>query len=404
MKKPDIVCIALPAWDGNYMKPIVHLSKQLAREHRVLFVEYAFTAKDAMLALLGKKEAPLRRFLSRKASLREVTVPDGHPVHVLTPPLMLPTGGLPQGHVYDSAIRVNSQRLLKSVRWAMDQLHMEAPIVVNAFNPVYGEALAGKLDEQLLAYFCYDEIRGTRWNSKHGTAAEEAFLPLTDLVITTSVGLQNARQATHDNCWLIKNGVEFDLFNQGAGPSRTGKHAYPVVGYVGSLDDRVDYKLLETVCLSLPQHTFHFVGRVTDPSTIAALEHMPNVQFFGAQAPERLPEFLREMDVCLMPFATTTFTRGMYPLKINEYFAAGKPVVSTRFAPLAEFEGDIHYASGPFSFARAIQRASATDNASFRARRIAKARQNDWSARGHAMRQALAQALASKKKALSIAG
>jgi len=403
MKKPDIVCIALPTWDGNYMKPIVHLSKQLAHEHRVLFVEYAFTAKDAMLAVLGKKDIPLRRFMSRKASLRKVTVPEGHPVHVLTPPLMLPAGRLPQGRLYDWAMRVNSQRLLRTVRWAMHQLDMESPIVINAFNPVYGKALAGHLDEQLLAYFCYDEIRGTRWNSKHGTTAEEAFLPKTDLIITTSVGLQKARQTTHDNCQLIKNGVEFDLFNRGATLDRLTQSSSPIVGYVGSLDDRVDYALLEAVCAALPDHTFHFVGRVTDDSAVAALERMPNVRFFGPQSPARLPHFLRQMDVCLMPFARTTFTQGMYPLKINEYFAAGKAVVSTRFAPLAEFEGHIHYADEAFAFAKAIQDALTTDNTADRASRIAMARQNDWSARGRAIRRAIAQTLARKQQTLSIA-
>ena len=70
MKKPDIICISMTTWAGDYMKTVVHMMSQLAMEHRVLFVDYAFTWKDILLSLIGKSNAPISRMLGLKPRLR----------------------------------------------------------------------------------------------------------------------------------------------------------------------------------------------------------------------------------------------------------------------------------------------------------------------------------------------
>lgn len=400
MTNQDIVIVGLPAWDGDYMKNIVHLTRQLARHNRVLYVEYAFTAKDAWLALRGKKQAPLRRMFDRTTALRTMATEDGNAFHVLTPPCTLPAGKLPEGRLFNAVTRANVRRVRSAIRKAMRTLQMNRPVVINAFNPIYGQALAGAFNEQLLLYFCYDEIRGARWNRKHGTEAEEAFIRRADVVVTTSHELHRNRQAVHPACHLIKNGVDFKLFHQAACLDDT--HARPApctIGYIGSLDDRVDYDLLERVCEALLQHPFHFIGRITSEATVAKLRTLPNVTFVGPQPHTALPSYLRDLDVCLLPFAQTEFTRNMYPLKINEYFAAGKPVVSTRFASLPEFEQDLCLADDAPAFVDAIVKAAASDTLAKRRTRIDKAYLNDWSFKGQQLEATITAALHHKQAA-----
>jgi glycosyltransferase involved in cell wall biosynthesis len=111
----------------------------------------------------------------------------------------------------------------------------------------------------------------------------------------------------------------------------------------------------------------------------------PNVTLAGPQPAAELQGWVQQMDVCLIPFVKNKFTAGIYPLKINEYLAAGKPVVSTRFAPLQEFE-DIVFLAEPNQFGDAMQKALSTGE---KAEYQAFARNNDWMQRAESLEKIL---------------
>jgi 3-deoxy-D-arabino-heptulosonate 7-phosphate (DAHP) synthase len=100
-------------------------------------------------------------------------------------------------------------------------------------------------------------------------------------------------------------------------------HANKKIGYIGSLDFRVDYDLLETLIQKRSEYEFMFIGRVMDQRNCERLSAYSNVQFLGSKQPEELPVLLSQIDVAIIPFVKNEFTRNIYPLKINEYLAAG---------------------------------------------------------------------------------
>ena len=53
-------------------------------------------------------------------------------------------------------------------------------------------------------------------------------------------------------------------------------------------------------------------------------------------------EYLKEFHIGIIPFVKNEQTAAIYPMKINEYLAAGLGVVATDFAPLSEFGEAIH--------------------------------------------------------------
>ena len=77
-----------------------------------------------------------------------------------------------------------------------------------------------------------------------------------------------------------------------------------------------------------PEWSIVLVGPVTKIEP-ADLPSLPNTYYPGQQPYEKLPNFLKGFDVCLMPFAMNEATRFISPTKTLEYMAAGKPVVST---------------------------------------------------------------------------
>lgn len=383
----DIICLSMTTWEGDYMKTIVHMMGQLAKNHRVLFVDYPFTLKDVGMTLVGKSKAPVKRMLGIKPRLRELTVGEETVYHLTLPPV-IPINWIADGDTFKKASQLQATVIKRSIRSAMKQLEMKHPVVINAFNPIIGLPLVGAFEESKLIYYCYDEIRAAQWCGKHGGMMEDEFIEKADQVIVTSENLLEVKSQKNPNTFLVKNGVDFDLFNQGYNAMRFQKEQ-KVIGYVGSIDFRLDYDLLEHIIRRNPSYQFHFVGRITDCAGKDRLNAFENVVFFGSQQPNDIPKYMIRFDLGLIPFVKNDFTKNIYPLKINEYLAAGLPVVSTRFASLSDFEQHIAIAENESDFLNKMDLEILDDTFQKAKKRIGIALKNDWSERAQQVEKLL---------------
>ena len=133
----------------------------------------------------------------------------------------------------------------------------------------------------------------------------------------------------------------------------------PIAGFVGGLvSDRIRLDMLDAV--TERGHSLLLVGPEHDRRQgIAPFEGLlarPNVQWVGRQPFERLPSYLRAIDVGLVPYADTAFNRGSFPLKTLEYLAAGKPVVSTDLPATRWLDTAlVGIESSPAGFANAVE-------------------------------------------------
>jgi glycosyltransferase involved in cell wall biosynthesis len=107
-----------------------------------------------------------------------------------------------------------------------------------------------------------------------------------------------------------------------------------------------------------------------------------NIYHLGMRAYERLPAYLHEMDVTLIPFVDNHVTRAANPVKLWEYLATGKPVVSTPIPEVLPLRGLVRIAESA-NLAREI--ASAMNDHYLQAERVALARANSWEARYEAI-------------------
>lgn len=386
----SILCLANPTWEGNYAKTIVELMTVFARHNRVLFVEYAFTYKDVMGALLGKGSAPWKRILGLEKRLRALPVGEGKQVHVLTPPPVWPINFLPHGALYRFLLRWNARIVRKAAQQALRQLNMsDRLLLIDAFTPALGLPNIRAFNETVHLYHCYDEIGAAQWVGRHGAMLEGEYIPQVDAVVTTSQGLYDRKKATARACYYVPNGVNFALFHQGFDPDYHQPRR--TAGYIGSIDDRLDYELLQHCFRTLPEITFHFVGRVMYASGEEILQKYDNVVLHGPKSVDQLPDHLKTFGIGLIPFVKNEFTRGIYPLKINEYLAAGIPVAMTSFGQLDDFSTVVTIEDDPDAFARALRDAIETDSSEKRQSRAEVARANSWEARVEALSDVLQQ-------------
>jgi len=402
IKNENILCIGLPNWGGDYMKTLVQVMTVLAKSNRVLYVDYAFTWKDVLFSLMNHGNAPVLRMLGIHIRLRRMSLKDGGIVYVLTLPPIFPVNWVSNEKIFQKLIQLNSFIVRPFIKRALKKLTMFQPVVINGFNPFLGLPLAGAFGEKLLLYYCYDEIKAANWLNKHGGITETEFIKKTDGVITTSESLYNDKSRLNSNTFLVKNGVDFSLFHQAAASSIKGKsnrqNHKQTVGYIGSIDNRLDYLLLDYLAKGAPDIDFIFVGRAGETEMVSKLNKLPNVKMLGAKKPAQLPDFLRLMDVGIIPFIKSEFTRGIYPLKINEYLAAGKPVVMTDFADLKDFNGVVQIQSKPEKFLKAIRHELKNDSSRKQRKRIELAKSASWENRVEQISEVIDKLCAAKGK------
>ncbi|OEK04551.1 glycosyltransferase [Roseivirga misakiensis] len=360
-----IICHSFPAWDTPYIKSTLELMTRLTKENRVILVDYHYTWKDVFF----NRYAPKKRVMGLANKWRNIKTNFGT-IEVYSSPPVLPTNWINNQRVLRLFNRMNAWVLKRSIRSITKKVNPEKTTLINAFNPEFGLLTQPYWKAKKTFYYCYDEISGTTWSGKHGPSYEEEFIKTADGVICTSQHLKDQKSKLNENCYLVPNGVNLDVFKTVV-PNK--KRSY-TLGYAGAIDDRIDFNLISRLAQSFHLYEHHFFGPIK-----TNLPQMPaNVHFHGAINQELLPEKLNMLDACLIPFVKNELTKAIYPLKINEYLALGKPVISTDFADLSDFEKLISIADGPAEFIALTQKEIQYNNRLKGQKRIEFAKKNSW--------------------------
>jgi glycosyltransferase involved in cell wall biosynthesis len=173
-----------------------------------------------------------------------------------------------------------------------------------------------------------------------------------DLIIVVSDSLKQI--FNNQNVVWIANGVDVEKFRSIVSTYSFGDRIR--VGYIGKIQDRVDFDLVEKLLIDHPDIEYIFVGPVySQKSRIRKMKaKYANIVFKGDVHYGLLLKELRNIDIAIIPHVVDDFTDSMNPIKIYEYLAAGKQVVSTRVAGTENFEGAIYIAEDYENFSRYI--------------------------------------------------
>ncbi len=209
------------------------------------------------------------------------------------------------------------------------------------------------------------------------------------MTLVTSTNLFKAKRPLTPSIETYFNAADVEVFRQVLEknfdrPSELDGRPGKVIGFVGNLDElRIDYPLLKKTAEAHPDKTLLLVGPINSPEPAAiGLDRLPNVVFAGPRRLDDLPRFVQHMDVVLIPFLLNKLTASIYPLKINEYLAAGRPVVSTSFSDdIRSFSDVIYLADGHDNFTKLVEKAVSENSPERVAARRAVAESNTWEAR-----------------------
>ena len=380
LEKENIICVSYSTWEGPYTKSVVQLMSLLALKNRVLYVEYPFTIKDVFTSLLGKQQAPVWRILGLKRRAIVKKTAEGAVVYNWVLPPMIPLNIIKNERLYQFILKIDSLLYKWSLRRAIRKLGFSNPIVINAYNPIFGEELSGRLKEKITVYYCYDGF-STGKRGIHAWHADRKFAETAGGVIVTSDFLKNQKLQFNKKVVTVKNGVDFEMFSREAKNEVHPGEKRRKIGYIGSIDQRFDLETVEFSVRNLPGYDFEFIGDVRNDKVKTVLEQFKNVTFLPPIKPMEVPERLKNCDAGIIPYLCNEINKNVYPLKINEYLAVGVPVVITRFADLPEFMEHVSFASSKEEFRNLLTEVLETDNSEKIKMRIGFAKSNSWKSR-----------------------
>lgn len=339
MTRPAIICFAGDDWDGNPHSRH-HIMRRLAGRWDVLFVE---GLAMRTLAVGGGGEARrVMRKLRARAGLR--TVADG--LHVLRP-LPIPPAGRVGRAVQLAALR---RQLLVARRGA----GIVGP-ALSWFSQPMAAPLRGRIGDR--ASVLYYQDRYDAFSHVDGPLLRRLVAELArgcDLAVASSEDLAGELRDLGAEPVLVRHGVELERFAESPPPPEDlAGLERPLVGFVGLLDDYLDFDCLIAAADALEHGTLVLVGGAN--VDVTALERHPRIQILGRRPYDAIPSYLGAFDCCLSPFAITRLTVGVNPIKLREYLAAGRPVVSTPLPEILPYRDVVSVADGPAAFADAVR-------------------------------------------------
>ncbi|MEN6458469.1 MAG: glycosyltransferase [Thermoguttaceae bacterium] len=157
-----------------------------------------------------------------------------------------------------------------------------------------------------------------------------------EIVLATAAQLYEEVRQLRSDALYCPNGVDYDHFHRTERPAvpsdmadlvATGR---PILGYYGALARWFDYDLVVHAALARPDWQFLLIGPDLD-GTVAGgrLGRASNIRWLREKPYEDLPAYLSYFDAAMIPFLVDDITRATSPIKLFEYLAGTKPVVTT---------------------------------------------------------------------------
>lgn len=153
------------------------------------------------------------------------------------------------------------------------------------------------------------------------------------------------------------------------------------IGFVGSIDERIDFKIIKNLATAFSSWRFCLVGPVMGRfNEINKLAAFTNIIFAGLKT-QRLAQIYASFDAGFIPYKVNAFTNGIFPIKTYEYFSLGLPVLATPFAAAQEMQAKgLLYVADVSNFVENIRRVVMhKENAAVIKKRMDFAVENLWS-------------------------
>lgn len=275
-------------------------------------------------------------------------------------------------------------------------LYLWRPEFASAIDLVQHDASCYHIDDE----YSFSDVE------QPNSAQETDLIRRVDQVIVHSIRLREKKGAINPNTALVPNGVDYEAFaTPRAEPADLAGVPRPRIGYVGVIKKQLNLALLLRLARARSDWNFVMVGPIGNISgkqqALAGLQGLPNVHFLGEKPVNAVAAYTQHMDVCLMCYEANDYTKYIYPLKLHEYLASGRPVVSTPLDSVLEHGDVVALAQTDGEWIAAIEQALLQQGEAQRRSRQERARNYDWNSLASQVGALLLERVASQTRANS---
>jgi glycosyltransferase involved in cell wall biosynthesis len=364
----DIICFSPSDWWGMNPSSAMHIMKRLAEKNRILYIN-PFSSD-----LLGEKKGMLKRIPRKVKSISKWMRNPQRNLFVFSP-IFLPFHGIP---FIDN---LNNVLLRKQILSVCKLIGIKRPILW--VENLRAADMLDWFDSRLIIYHVSDLFTESRYivNKQKLQERENRVIDKSNLLICVSKSIHNVKSAKHANVHYLPHGVDYKLFREATEKRESAEEVIhikrPIAGYFGTMTANNDIELIEWCARRLPEVSFVLAGQITS-GDYSELSSISNVHLIGKIPYEKIPSLCASFNVCMLQWKMSKWIEYCNPLKMFEYMASGKPIVSVPIKEAMKYSDIISIAYSKEQFAGAIRWELLNDTPERVRRRIAIAREHSW--------------------------
>ncbi|MDD5327557.1 MAG: glycosyltransferase [Phycisphaerae bacterium] len=384
-KRVDMICFGGEDW---WYKNRGHIDMQLmrrfARIGTVLYVNSIVMQKPNLAKCTGGGKSFMHKLVRKTKSIMKGLRKSEFGFWVYSPL------SLPVHHI--AWLRNVNNGILRAQLWVVTRiLRMHKPVVWVACPAACDVGI--KMKKAKLVYQRTD--RYEEYPNVDADVIEQYDRRLkanAELTVFVSRVLYEQERTRCNRAVFLDHGVDFDMFStaelEQEKPADMAEIKRPIVGFFGGIDNHTfDVGFVEKVIDMLPQMSFVFVGSAS--SDCSGLAARSNVRMLGQKSYEQIPHYGKCFDVAIMPWRQNRWIEACNPVKLKEYLALGKPVVSVPFNELKNYCDVVYEAGTPAEFADCIRKALSENGPELVAKRKQKVAQASWDSKAELVLQEL---------------
>ncbi len=234
-----------------------------------------------------------------------------------------------------------------------------------------------------LIYRIFDNFSSFKNISKATIASHFELMHRADVILFSSKLLidKQENKKFKDKIIYCPNGVDLSNFQKETYPVPKEYQILknkPIALYVGAVDLWFDIDLLVNIGRQYPEINFVIVGpqNIIIPNNIGN-----NIFFLGKKDYKEIPSFIFHCDFGIVPFQRNDLVDFISPIKIYEFLALGKPVISTSWKELREINMPIFLANDQAEFISLINNLKQKRFIAIKEDLVSFARNNTWESR-----------------------
>jgi len=391
LKNENIICISSIDWDFIWQGHQEIMAYFAKNGNRVLFIENTGVRRPGIRDMSRIKNRIKNWFKGVKGIRKE-----NENLYIFSP-IVLP---FPYSRI---ARWINRHLILAILEKWIRVVDFSDPIVWTFLPTDLALDLINNINKKLVVYYCIADFEKLVKNPARIRQSEAGVIKASDLVFVQGQELKRRCEAYNKKVTIFPFGVNMDRFNEAGAlmkkPQDIEHIKGTIIGYVGGIHKHVDFGLIRFLAERNRKWTFLFIGPIqTDISEVDGLE---NVIFLEQKEHKELANYINNFDVSIVPYLLNEYTETVYPTKMNEYLAMGKPVAATALPEVVELNKEygqiIYIGRNKEDFEEQVKKAIKENNPVLRNRYIEVARDNSWDVRIEKMSQLIQEEITRKK-------